>query len=320
MLIGNLELPKEKAAKIRAKLAEEMAEKLEREKRLPSLLDIVGECGKAPALGKVEREAEEKFGLEKVEAAFGRATRLVFGKELGGIDLFGDWLKRHVVWMGSGKSIISGKAMLMADYGHYADYPKARLVTLFEAEELAKQLKLSEEEAEGLSISKISRGIEKISFLSPEYFMGQNINVSECSTQYESLNAYRSPGTSFAKNTAYSFWPRNADHVFGSSMAFSCQYCINCYYSENLNRCFECDSCKSCSDSYYLHNCENVRSSMFCFNAKNLTYAIGNEEVGKEAFEKAKKMLLEWMNGQLERKKEVPLSIFDVGCKKLIPV
>ena len=314
--IGNLELPKEKYAKIREKLAGEMAEMLEREKRLPSLVDIVAGCKEKPAFGKVEREKEEKNDLGKVEDAFRQASRLVFGKELANIDSYGDWLKRHVVWMGSGKSIISGKGMLMADYGHYADYPKSRLVTLFEAEELGKRLKLSEEEAEKLEFRYISRGISKIAFLSPEYFMGQNVNVSECSTQYESMNAYRAPGTSFTKNTAYSFWPRNADHVFGSSMAFSCQYCINCYYSENLNRCFECDSCKSCSDSYYLHNCENVRSSMFCFNAKNLTYAIGNVEVGKEAFEKAKKMLLEWMNGQLERKKEVSLSIFDVGCQK----
>ena len=54
---------------------------------------------------------------------------------------------------------------------------------------------------------------------------------------------------------------------------------------------------------------------MFCVNAKNLTHAIGNVEVDKEAFEKAKKMFLEWMNGELTRKKEVPLSIFDIGCR-----
>lgn len=313
--IGNLELEKAKYAQIRAKLVDEIAEKLEKEKKLPSLLDIVAACPEPYAIRKVATEKAEQFDKNKVEDAFGQAASLVFGKKLVNIDSYGDWLKRHVVWMGSGKSIISGKTMLMADYGRYADYPKGRLVTLFEAEELAKSLKLTEEEASSLSFGDISRGISKIAFLSPEYFMGQNINVSECSTQYESQNSYRAPGTSFAKNTAYSFWPRNADHVFGSSMAFECAHCINCYYSENLNRCFECDSCKSCSDSYYLHNCENVRSSMFCFNAKNLTYAIGNVEVGKEQFEKAKKMLLEWMNKNLEKKKEVPLSIFDVGCQ-----
>ena len=99
-------------------------------------------------------------------------------------------------------------------------------------------------------------------------------------------------------------------------MAFECFFCINCYYSENMNRCFEVDSSKSCSDSYYLHNCENVRSSMFCFNAKNLTYAIGNTVVGKEEFDRAKRMLLDWANERLAKKKEVPLSIFDVGCRQ----
>jgi len=185
---------------------------------------------------------------------------------------------------------------------------------MLEAEFIGSCLHLEPEEAERLSFSSITEGISKIAYLSPEFFFGENINVVECATQYQSMNSYRSPGVSFSKNTAYSFWPRTSECIFGSSMAFESYYCINCYYSEKLNRCFETDSSKSCSDSYYLHNCENVRSSLFCFNAKNLAYAVGNAVVGKEQFDKTKQMLLEWANGQLSRKKEVPLSIFDVGC------
>jgi len=313
--IGNLELPRDKFLQIKQALVSEMAERLEKKRALPSLLDIIGACGKTD-FPQLAVEKREKFEMEKIESAFAKATQLVFGKPLGKIGNYSKWLVSHTIKMDVGNSIISKRQMLLADYASYLSYPRNHLVTLAEAEELGKKLKLSEKEAEGLKFSEISKGLSKIACLSPEYFMGQNVNVSECSTQYESMNAYRAPGTSFSKNTAYSFWPRNADHVFGSSMAFECFHCINCYYSENLNRCFECDSCKSCSDSYYLHNCENVRSSMFCFNAKNLTHAIGNVEVGKEDFEKAKKILLEWMCAQLERKKEIQLGIFDVGCKK----
>lgn len=317
--IGNLELPKEKYSSIKAGLVSEMAGQLEKKRSLPSLVEIVGKCRGdgymqlLPGLGKLEKAA--KPDLAKIESIFGNTSEMLLGSRLSGIDNYAGWLRKHVLKMEMGKSIVSGKPMLLADYSNYLLYPRHRLVTMLEAEHMGRCLSLSQEEAGKLSFREISEGISKIAYLSPEFFFGENINVTECSTQYQTMNAYRSPGASFTKNTAYSFWPRKGDCIFGSSMAFECFFCINCYYSENLNRCFEVDSSKSCSDSYYLHNCENVRSSMFCFNAKNLTYAIGNEVVGKEQFGRARQMLLEWANGQLAKKKEIPLSIFDVGCR-----
>ncbi|MCX6771483.1 MAG: hypothetical protein NTX79_05510 [Candidatus Micrarchaeota archaeon] len=318
--IGNLELPKEKYLSIKQGLVAEMAEQLEKKHSLPSLVEIVGKCKGhgyreiLPELKKLEKAA--KPDMAKIESIFGNTTEMLLGKRLGGIDGYSDWLRKHVLKMDVGKSIISGKPMLLADYSNYLLYPRNRLVTMLEAEYIGDHLRLDPAEAEKLSFASISEGISKIAYLSPEFFFGENINVTECSTQYQSMNAYRSPGASFTKNTAYSFWPRKGDCIFGSSMAFECFFCINCYYSENLNRCFEVDSSKSCSDSYYLHNCENVRSSMLCFNAKNLAYAVGNTVVGKEQFGRAKRMLLEWANEKLARKKEVPLSIFDVGCRQ----
>ena len=318
--IGNLELPKDKYLSIKQRLVSEMAEQLSKRHSLPSLVEIVGGCrghgyGKIlPELKKLEKTA--KPDLAKIESIFSNTTEMLLGKRQSGIDAYAPWLRKHVLKMDVGKSIISGKPMLLADYSNYLIYPRHRLVTMLEAEYIGDHLRLEQEEAEKLSFAEISEGISKIAYLSPEFFFGENINVTECSTQYQSMNAYRSPGASFTKNTAYSFWPRKGDCIFGSSMAFECFFCINCYYSENLNRCFEVDSSKSCSDSYYLHNCENVRSSLFCFNAKNLAYAIGNTVVGKEEFGRAKQMLLAWTNERLAKKKEVPLSIFDVGCSQ----
>ncbi len=318
--IGNLELSKDKYASIKKKLVAEMAERLEDEHALPSLIEMVGACkghGYAPISSELEKlEKITKPDLSKIESAFGRTTELVLGKKRAGMDDYAPWLKSHVLKMEVGKSIISGKPMLLADYSNYLLYPRARLVTLLEAEFIGRHLHLEPQEVENLSLSSIPEVISKIAYLTPEFFFGENYNVIECSTQYQSMDSYRSPGVSFSKNTAYSFWPRTSDCIFGSSMAFESFYCINCYYSEVMNRCFETDSSKACSDSFYLHNCENVRSSMFCFNAKNLTYAVGNTVVGKERFDKARQMLLEWANAQLSKKKSVSLSIFDLGCGK----
>jgi len=306
--IGNLELSREKYLSLKEKLIPEIAQELSSTHSLPSLAQIVGECkGQSyfPMLKELKAlEKIEKPNLSKINSVFENTTQILFAKKLTGIDAYSKWLRSHVLKMEVGKSIISAKPMLLADYSNYLLYPRSRLVTLLEAEFLGNNLHLDEKEISKLSFQNLPQILSKIAYLSPEYFVGHNENVVECSTQYESLNAYRSPGTSFSKNTAYSFWPRNAECIFGSSMAFESFYCINCYYSENLNRCFEADSSKSCSDSYYLHNCENVRNSMFCFNAKNLSYAIGNTVVGEEQFKRQKKCSLNGQTKTLKRKKK----------------
>jgi hypothetical protein len=318
--IGNLELPREKYLPIKQKLLSEIAEMLHKEHRLPSLLEIAGaKRGKSyePLLKELRQlEKAEKPDLSRIEAAFSNTSKLVMGKRLSRIDDYSAWLKSHVLKMEVGKSIISGKPMLLADYSNYLLYPRNRLVTRLEAEFIGDHIRLDGPDAEKLSFSSISEGISKIAYLSPEFFFGDNINVIECSTQYQSMDSYRSPGVSFSKNTAYSFWPRTADCIFGSSMAFESFYCVHCYYSENLNRCFEVDSSKSCSDSYFLHNCENVRDSMFCFNAKNLNNAIGNAQMPPEQYRKIKSSIVAQLAGELEKKKDLKWDIFNVGAAK----
>ena len=99
-------------------------------------------------------------------------------------------------------------------------------------------------------------------------------------------------------------------------MAFESFNCIHCYNSENLNRCFEADSSKSCSDAYFLHNCENVRESMFCFNAKNLTNAIGNAPLPAEQYRKIKSSIISQLADELEEKKSLKWGIFSIGGAK----
>ncbi|VVB58823.1 Uncharacterised protein [Candidatus Anstonella stagnisolia] len=55
---------------------------------------------------------------------------------------------------------------------------------------------------------------------------------------------------------------------------------------------------------------------MFCFNAKNLRYAVGNVEVGQEEFMRLKGILLSYVQKELEKKKRLDLNVFNVGCKR----
>lgn len=51
---------------------------------------------------------------------------------------------------------------------------------------------------------------------------------------------------------------------------------------------------------------------MFCFNAKNLTYAIGNVELPKEDYLKIKKRVLDEIITALERDAKCGLDVFNL--------
>jgi len=54
---------------------------------------------------------------------------------------------------------------------------------------------------------------------------------------------------------------------------------------------------------------------MFCFNAKNLRYAVGNVEVGRERFMEMKKKLLGEIARELEGKKGLRWGIYNIGAE-----
>ncbi|MEW6529128.1 MAG: hypothetical protein AB1391_04515 [Candidatus Micrarchaeota archaeon] len=115
-----------------------------------------------------------------------------------------------------------------------------------------------------------------------------------------------------SKNVAYSFWPKYAEHVFGTYMVFYSEYCINCYKSTKLKRCFEVDNSYNCSDCYFCYNCENLSDCMFCFNTKSKRYAIGNVEIGREQYMRIKKIVLGEITTKLENDKKLDLSIYNI--------
>ncbi|MCX6778422.1 MAG: hypothetical protein NT157_06085 [Candidatus Micrarchaeota archaeon] len=75
----------------------------------------------------------------------------------------------------------------------------------------------------------------------------------------------------------------------------------------------EVDSSYSARDSYFCHNCENIESCIFCFNAKSMSYAICNTPVSREEYSRIKKMLLAYVNKELDEKNSLGLSIFNLS-------
>ena len=313
--IGNLELPADKYRSIKGGLLSQIASELKRKKSAPSLIEIVGKATIVkPGIPKMGSETKPAENMKPIEEGFATTCQLLFGTKLaGGIDSYAIWLKRHVRKSEECKSAASGKVVRRWDYCNYFLLPKDRLLTQPEALALGEQERITEGEARGLALPNAAEIIGKLAFFSTEYEEGTNTNVIECPTPTQAANCYRTSPVVYSKYCAYAFWPRSCEHVYGCNAMFDSEFCINCYHSVKLKRCFEMDSCRDCAGSYFCHNCENVQDSMFCFNTKNKRYAIGNAEIGREKFLEAKKTLLGWINRELGAKKALALDIYNIG-------
>ncbi|MFA5105782.1 MAG: hypothetical protein WC506_02360 [Candidatus Micrarchaeia archaeon] len=313
--IGNLELPPDKFKDLRAKLLSEMLGELKSKKRLPSLIEMVERGGK-PNAPKMPQAAAGTPGLQdkgKIESAFASTMQLMLGKKLTrGIDAYGPWLASHTRGFDRCKSAASGKDIYLAHYGNYTDLPRNRLLTLEEAKAFGHDAKIGLADAEGMGIASAGEKISKIAFFNSDIADGQNPNDIECTINIDAANCYRAVCSVYSKYAAYSFWPRSSEHVFGCDTVFDSAFCVNCYNSVNLKRCLEMDSCNGCSDCLYCHNCENLANSMFCFNAKNLKYAIGNVEIGREAYMKIKAVVAGQLWQELEKTGKARRGIFSL--------
>jgi len=252
---------------------------------------------------------------KEIESAFENTTKIIFGKSLKGIRGYQKWLEREVRPGKKSHSALSKKEMYeppLAFYRHVA----GRAVKKEESPKLG-QRKLKKEDAKKLTLDNAAKILNNVKYYSPEMNLGENIGNVACSLYGWAQYCFHTVSIVHSRLCGYTFWPRESEYLFGCDMAFSSRFCIKCYTSANLTRCFEVADSYSCSDSYYCHNCENLQHSMFCFNIKNKKYAIGNIEVGREKYMKIKQKLLQWLNEQLDKNKEVKQSIYSIGCKKV---
>jgi len=103
-------------------------------------------------------------------------------------------------------------------------------------------------------------------------------------------------------------------YIFGGSLRLlDSEFCLKCCDIATCKRCFEVDSSSKCSNCYFCHNIEGCEECILCFNVKGMRYAVLNTQLPKEEYLRIKKMLLGYVNAELDKKKKVPRSIFQLG-------
>lgn len=249
--------------------------------------------------------------MKEIEKAFESTCTVLFGKKFGPIKDYAPWLLERIEEELVLKSPLSGKKFCAAGIPYYKKDLNGRLLPLDESLEIGKK-HISQSEAEGLSLANAKEKLGDIAYISSEISIGENIGVVECAGKVSSQFCYHGTYYTFCKYCAYSWWPRQSEYVFGAETLLSSKFCIKCYSSTNLTRCFEVSDSNNCSDCYFCHNCENVTEGLFCFNAKGLRYAIGNKQVSREEYARVKKMLLQFVAAELERKKKITGDIFSI--------
>jgi hypothetical protein len=311
--IGNLELQRDKYLELKKKLISEIASELRQNKKIPSLLELIPQTPTEIPKIKIE---EEMFDINPINESFKQTFKLLFRKEPQRLEEYKDYLLKHLPPIIVLRNNISQNELFIPDFFEPILKRKDRLISQKEAQVISKNnkmiLDMQEVEKPFRSIS-----LSKIAVMPFGVIEGKNTNVHG-SAMYamNSIDCYYGINYVESKSCAFSNWPRQSSNAFGCGNVFDSHFCINTYYSKRMNRAFEIDSCTNCSDLYYSHNCENVNDSMFCFNIKNLSHAIGNAQLPPDQYRKIKDMLVEQMADEILSKKELKYNIYNIGCGK----
>ena len=165
--VGNLQLSPEEYARIKKKLLEDVVDDLKRKKTLPELEDFFVSFEPNLTKGRAilsKPKEPEKLDKEIIEDAFRKTTKIVFGKELSGLDRYGSWLKQHTRDLKICKSVLSGARIIVPDYSNLYHYPENRFVTEDEILLVGKNLAIEKEKLAGFSLKTAGEIVNNVAF------------------------------------------------------------------------------------------------------------------------------------------------------------
>ena len=314
-MIGNLQLPKDRYLQLKKKILGEIADELKRKKTFPSLFSLVPN-ERTEIDMEIAATTPLEVNIEPIEKAFSATAEIVLKKELRGIQQYEPWLMRHALKPKEVTSRFGSKIYLPVGFG-FSEYtallPDKELVSQNEADALGA-LHLSEKSVGGLN--SIRENIGNIAYFCPDASHGINRNAIESPCIDTASNVYKAYGATYSEHIGAMSLPIESSYLFGGYRNVKSKFCINCYVSLYLNRCFEVDTSTKCSDTYFAHNCEGLQEAMFCFNTKGKRYAIGNAQLPPEQYKKIKSMLLGQISDEIVKTKSLRYDVFNIGCGK----
>ena len=313
-VIGNLQLPPDKYSILKRKLLSELAEGLEKKKRLFSICDFA-RMNDGIALQDVEpgEPIPTQPASAGVQRAFSETTKIVLGAEQRKIEDFAPYLMRHAlpVWKVKGKF---GSKTYRLDMPLVKDLPNCCLCTLQEALNNNRPY-IAKSDAE-LPIRALAKKVSQKAAITLEMLEGSCRDIVDVSQAIDSTDIYCMWDCTTSTRSGCYTAVIQSQYIFGGYLrALDSEFCINLYDSTKVKRCFEVDSCSQSNSCYFCHNVEGCENCIFCCNVKGLHYAVFNKELPKEEYLRIKRMLLDYVNLELSKKKRLERSVFSLDKK-----
>lgn len=306
-VIGNLELPKDKYLELKAKLIGEIAEKLKKEKRIFSIADAANHGISKTATGKAVASPYLSVP-QKIEDAFRKTTKIVLEREYSDANGFSEWLLARALVV---KKIIGANGeptYKIADLPVVKDIHHSRLTTVNDALRSAEK-HISPDK--NIKLANLMEFAGKDTYFTFEFIDGTNEGNVDVTSVFNANNICRAWDATNSKDSGFTTAVVKSDFVFGGGFrSLHCHFALDCQDSVGLTACLGVDSSNNCRNSYFCHNCENLDNAIFCFNTKSKRYAVCNTEVGREEFLRIKKILLDYVNQQLENKRKLDFNVF----------
>jgi len=311
-MIGNLALPKEKYAAIKAGLLGELAARLQKDKKLPALYSLVPNTthAKRPAITPANFPDEKKPGL--VRKGFAKTYAIIFKRQpRHEMEEYGGWLEEHTVTVENVKTPFGCTTPCPTNWAYFGELPRKRVVSIGELLELGKH---PMREGNEKSLQGVLGWVAENFFFTAEFYDGINQNINETPCAYNAVNTYMGFDATSVENEAYSSCALNSKYVYGGTWILESEFCIKCYNSNFLTRCLEMDGCTKCADCYFCHNCEGLSDCMFCFNMKGARHCIGNTQLTREEYIKARDAILAKLADEMGRARGLKMSIYNIGA------
>ena len=253
--------------------------------------------------------------MKEIEKAFDETCSLLFGRKVCGLFECEEWLERHVKGkIEAKKSKISDRTVYVTSVEFYRKLGR-NIVTLDESYGLGG-LKVALPDLMKLRLSNAIKVLAPLKATTPEIIYSRNLDTAESSNYGPTQHCHKVRFTWFSKFIANSFWARDSERLFGcANVAAGSSFCMKCYSSTKLTRCFEVNDSNNCADCYFCHNCEDMRDCMFCFNTKGKRHAIGNVEMDRERYLKVKKMVQEEVARELSETRSCHHDIYSIGAR-----
>ena len=251
---------------------------------------------------------------DQIDDAFAAACRAIFGRSLGPLSKYEDWLRSRIVHIRTVPSALGSGDVPLPDYAFFGFVPKSRAVA-YSNSRLAEKLALPALPPDATLASLLPQ-IKTIAYFVPNFAEGKNMNVSNSVAYLDCLNVRDGFDPFRTKNSAYIYQTLDCEGLFGVYYALSSNFNIHCYNILSSSRCFEMDTAQNCSDCLFCHNVENLQDCMFCFNTKGKRYCIGNVEVGRDNYLRVKSLVQKELADGLEKNGRLPFDIYTVLAKK----